>query len=153
MARNKIKIITKKYMNIKIQRRNDKCIMDEVLQSNLSKSKKIQVNACMLYLRIIYLSDIVEPDGKLWTSTITLEQDQHTQSPHLSSHVNPTPQIKRRKHGIKCYKLYYIYQRMEYSHHTTLYSNGQHQSTRDTCSTNDITIPEVKNYSIAKTMK
>ena len=51
-------------MSIEIQRRNDKCIMDEVLQSNLTKSKIIQVNACRLYLRIIYLSDIIEPDGK-----------------------------------------------------------------------------------------
>ena len=51
-------------MSIEIQRRNDKCIMDEVLQSHLTKSKIIQVNACRLYLRIIYLSDIIEPDGK-----------------------------------------------------------------------------------------
>ena len=64
MARNNIKIITKKYMSIEIQRRNDKCTVDEVLQSNLTKSKLIQVNACRLYLQILYLSDIIEPDGK-----------------------------------------------------------------------------------------
>ena len=64
MARNNIKIITKKYMSIEIQRRNDKCILDEVLQSNLSKSKLIQVNTCRLYLQILFLSDIIEPDGK-----------------------------------------------------------------------------------------
>ena len=51
-------------MSIEIQRRNDKCIMDEVLQSNLTKSKISQVNACRLYLRIVYFSDIIEPDGK-----------------------------------------------------------------------------------------
>ena len=51
-------------MSIEIQRRNDKYIMDEVLQSNLPKSKIIQVNACRLYLQIIYLSDIINPDSK-----------------------------------------------------------------------------------------
>ena len=51
-------------MSIEIQRRNDKCIMDEVLQSNLFKSKIIQVNACRLYLQILYRSDISDPDGK-----------------------------------------------------------------------------------------
>ena len=64
MTRNEIKIITKKYVNIEIQRRNNKCIMEEVLQSNFSTSKIIQGNACWLYLRIIYLNDIIEPDGK-----------------------------------------------------------------------------------------
>ena len=64
MARNNIKIIIKKYMSIEIQRRKDKCIVDEVLQSNLTKSKLIQVNACRLYLQILYLSDIIEPNGK-----------------------------------------------------------------------------------------
>ena len=64
MVRNNIKIITKKYTSIEIQRRNDKCIMDEVLQSNLPKSKTIQVNACRLYLQTLYLSDIIDPDGK-----------------------------------------------------------------------------------------
>ena len=63
-VRNNIKIITKTYMNIGIQRRNDKIIMDELLQSNLNKSKIIQVNACRLYLQIIYLSDVIEPDEK-----------------------------------------------------------------------------------------
>ena len=38
--------------------------MDKVLQSNLPKSKIIQVNACRLYLQIIYLNDIIEPNGK-----------------------------------------------------------------------------------------
>ena len=65
MTRNNIKIITKKYMSINIQRRNDKCIMDEVLQSNLPQSKTIQVNACRLYLQTLYLSDIIDPDGKI----------------------------------------------------------------------------------------
>ena len=64
IARNKIEIITKKYINIELQKRDDKCIMDEVLQSNLSKSKRIQVNARRLYFRVIYLSDMIEPDGK-----------------------------------------------------------------------------------------
>ena len=64
MTRNNIKIITKKYMSIEIQRRNDKCIMDELLQSNLPKSKIIQVNVCRLYLQILYRSDIINPDGK-----------------------------------------------------------------------------------------
>ena len=64
IARHNIKIITRKYMSIEIQRRNDKCIKDEVLQSNLNKSKIILVNECRLYLHIIYLSAIIEPDGK-----------------------------------------------------------------------------------------
>ena len=51
-------------MSIEIQRRNNKCIMDEVLQSNLTKTKLIQVNTCKLYLQILYLSDIIEPDSK-----------------------------------------------------------------------------------------
>ena len=64
MERNNIKITIKKYMSIEIQRRKDKCTVDEVLQSNFTKSKLIQVNACRLYLQILYLSDIIEPDGK-----------------------------------------------------------------------------------------
>ena len=51
-------------MNIELQRRNDKRIMDEVLQSNFLKGKRIQVNVCRLYLRVIYLSDMIEPDGR-----------------------------------------------------------------------------------------
>ena len=65
MARNNIKIITKKYMNIEIQRRNDKIIMNEVLKSSLNKRKLIQVKACKLYLQMIYLSDIIESVGKI----------------------------------------------------------------------------------------
>ena len=38
--------------------------MDEVLQSTFSKSKRIHVNAYMLYLRVIYLSYIIESDGR-----------------------------------------------------------------------------------------
>ena len=38
--------------------------MDEVLQSNLLKSKIIQVNACRFYLQILYLGDSIDLDGK-----------------------------------------------------------------------------------------
>ena len=64
IARNNIRIITQKYMSIEIQRRNDECIMDEVMKSNLTKNQLIQVNACRLYLQILYLSDTIESNGK-----------------------------------------------------------------------------------------
>ena len=56
-------------MKIETQRRNDKCVMENVLQSNLSTSKRIQVKACRLYVRVVYLSDIIEPDSR--TADIT----------------------------------------------------------------------------------
>ena len=45
-----------------IQRRNDKCIMDDLTRGSSSNTQLIQLNACRLYLNIIHLSDIVNPD-------------------------------------------------------------------------------------------
>ena len=47
-----------------MQRNNDKCIMDEILSSHLTKHKLIRLNACRLYLQITHLSDMTEGDGK-----------------------------------------------------------------------------------------
>ena len=73
-GKKKIKIITKQYMNIELQRRNDKCIMDEVFQLNFSTSKRMQVNSCRLYLQVIYLSDIIEPDGRTADMNVSSEK-------------------------------------------------------------------------------
>jgi len=51
-------------LQFNIQRRNDKCIMDDLTRGPSSHTQLIQLNACRLYLNIIHLSDIVNPDGK-----------------------------------------------------------------------------------------
>ena len=81
--------------------------MDEVLQSSLNKSKLIQVNACRLYLHIIYLSDIIEPDGKMLIQCSTLANVHHTRRrPHSLGHINPSHLTQRGRHGTKLYKLF-----------------------------------------------
>ena len=64
MENNKIKIVLANTLQFTIQRRNDKCIMDELTRSSSSLKQLIQINACRLYLNIIHLSDIVNPNGK-----------------------------------------------------------------------------------------
>ena len=62
MANNKIPIVLAKTLQFKIQRRNDKCIMNELTRGSSSINQLIQINTCRLYLNIIHLSDIVNPD-------------------------------------------------------------------------------------------
>ena len=64
MAKNKITIVLANTLQFNIQRRNDKCIMDELIRGSSSYNQLIQINACRLYLNIIHLSDIFNPDGK-----------------------------------------------------------------------------------------
>ena len=64
MNKNKIAIVLANTLQFYIQRRNDKCIMDDLTRSPSSNIQLIQLNACRLYLNIIHLSDIVNPDGK-----------------------------------------------------------------------------------------
>ena len=64
MANNKITLVLANTLQFNIQRRNDKCIMDELTRGSSSLNQLIQINACRLYLNIIHLSDIVNPDGK-----------------------------------------------------------------------------------------
>ena len=45
-----ISIFAKKILNIKSQRKNDKCIMGEVLQLQLSKTSLIRLNSCRILL-------------------------------------------------------------------------------------------------------
>ena len=63
MANNKITIVLVNTLQFNIQRRNDKCIMDELTRGLSSINQLIQINACRFYLNIIHLSDIVNPDG------------------------------------------------------------------------------------------
>ena len=76
-------------MSIEIQRRNNKCIMDDVLQSNLTKIKLIQVNTCRVYLQFFYLSDIIKPDSKTVNSIYYSGKYQHTQGLHSNGHASP----------------------------------------------------------------
>ena len=64
MAKNKITIVLANTLQFNIQRRNNKCIMDKLTRGSSSHNQLIQINACRLYLNIIHLSDIVNPDGK-----------------------------------------------------------------------------------------
>ena len=64
MDKNKIAIVLANTLQFNIQRRNDKCIMDDLTRGPSSNIQLIQLNACRLYLNIIHLSDIVNPDGK-----------------------------------------------------------------------------------------
>ena len=47
------------------QRRGDKTIMDILVKSGVSKQCLVIINACRIFLRVIYLSDIVSADGKM----------------------------------------------------------------------------------------
>ena len=51
-------------LRFNIQRRNDKCIMDELTREPFSIKRLIQLNACRIYLSVIHLSNIVYPDSK-----------------------------------------------------------------------------------------
>ena len=51
-------------LQFNIQRRKNKCIMDDLTRVPLSHNQLIQLNACRLYLNIIHLSDILNSDGK-----------------------------------------------------------------------------------------
>ena len=64
MHTQNLKMVTKMYISLTLQRINDKYIKDEVLQSNMTKNKMIQISAGRILLRVIYLSDITKPDGK-----------------------------------------------------------------------------------------
>ena len=63
MAANKTTIMIAKSLRFNIQRRNDKCIMDEFTREPLSVKQLIHFNACRLYLNILHLSNVVKPDG------------------------------------------------------------------------------------------
>ena len=64
MAVNKITIMLANSLCFNIQRRNDKCTMDELTRKPFSHKQLIHLNDCRIYLNIIHLSDIVHPDGK-----------------------------------------------------------------------------------------
>ena len=48
----------------KDQRENDKCIMNELIKLDLTKTEMIKLNACRMYLQVLQLRDIETPDGK-----------------------------------------------------------------------------------------
>ena len=54
-----------KSLRFNIQRRNDKCIMDELTREPFSIKQLIHLNACQLYLNIIHFSNNINPDGIL----------------------------------------------------------------------------------------
>ena len=63
MYEQEIKIITKDYYNCTPQRKNDKNIIKGILQLKLTKQELLQIDACRIYLKVAYLSDMVTPDG------------------------------------------------------------------------------------------
>ena len=64
LYKHNISIFTKEFINIKSQRKNDKYIMGEILQLHLSNTSLIQINSCRIYLEVLYLSDMIDPNGK-----------------------------------------------------------------------------------------
>ena len=64
LYKHNISIFTKDFLTIKSQQKNDKCIMKEILQLNLSKAQLIQINACRIYPQVFHLSDMLDPNGK-----------------------------------------------------------------------------------------
>ena len=64
LYKHNISIFTKDFLTIKSQRKNDKCIMKEILQLNLSKTSLIQINSCIIYLQVFHLSDMLNPNSK-----------------------------------------------------------------------------------------
>ena len=64
LYKHNISIFIKDFLTIKSQQKNDKCIMKEILQLNLSKAQLIQINSCRLYLHVFHLSDMLDPNSK-----------------------------------------------------------------------------------------
>ena len=53
------------FLTIKVQRMNDRCIMFELIQLQLTTEKLRQLNVCRLYLHISLLNDVITPNGKI----------------------------------------------------------------------------------------
>ena len=64
LYKHNISIFTKDFLTIKIQQKNDKCIMKEIPQWNLSKTSLIQINSCRIYLQAFPLSDMLDTNSK-----------------------------------------------------------------------------------------
>ena len=93
LYKHNISIFTKKILNIKSQRKYDKCIMGEVLQLQLSKTLLIQLNSCRIYLHVFHLSDMIEPSGKQFrTEYITgTKSTKQTSSYRWPNQMKPSP--------------------------------------------------------------
>ena len=63
MAESYITIYTTEFLTLHFQRNNDRSIMSEISKLNLPKQQNIQLNAYRLYLQVVTLSDILNPDG------------------------------------------------------------------------------------------
>ena len=75
LHKHNITIFTKGFFKITSQRTNDKCIIEEILQLNLSQKLLIKINSCRIYLQVFHLSEMVELNGKLFrTECITGEK-------------------------------------------------------------------------------
>ena len=59
-----IKLYMEQFFTPKNQRENDKCIMNELIKLDLTKTEMIKLNACRMYLQVLQLRDIEPPDGK-----------------------------------------------------------------------------------------
>ena len=64
MAENNIKIITKDFFCNHPQRKNDKCIMEEIIKKEITIKQMIQINACRLHLQVSFISDMTRPNSK-----------------------------------------------------------------------------------------
>ena len=64
LHKHNIIIFTKEFHNITSQRQNDKCIMEEILQLNFSKTSLIQIKSCRKYIKLFHLSDMIYLNGK-----------------------------------------------------------------------------------------
>jgi hypothetical protein len=69
MIENKIKI-TKPIQAYQLLRENDEYLMEKVLQLTKDAKKARHINYCRLYLNVITISDITEPDGKCICSDV-----------------------------------------------------------------------------------
>ena len=61
---NNIHVNTYHFLTMKVQRMNDRCIIYNVMQLNLTTKESIQLNVCRMYLQVSLLSDITTPNGK-----------------------------------------------------------------------------------------
>ena len=62
--KHNISIFTKAFISTKGQRKDDKCMMQEIIKLHLPKTSLIQLNSCRIYLNISHLSDMLDPNGK-----------------------------------------------------------------------------------------
>ena len=97
MADNNIKIITQDFFCNRPQRKNDKCIMYEIIKQKLTINQLIQINACRIHLQVSFISDMTRPNGKdIFSEFLRGERTTQVTSNHgWPKQESPSPNAKK----------------------------------------------------------